>query len=124
MFCVVLPLISMLTLQPSALRGIVRRAGVVPLAEMLPAHGIVAVAPEGFASTLITSFRPWVIVAHEERMQPINSNARERMSYLSFTGGRVPESECVHRIHVDRASMVTIANAFAPSQCSGWSVTL
>src|SRR3954467_10753428 len=99
----------MLTLQPSALRGIVRRAGVVPLAEMLPAHRIVAVAPEGFESTLITSSRPCVIVAHEERMQPINSSARERMSIFLYRRTCF-EWECVHRSGARGRPMGTIAN--------------
>src|SRR5258707_6459140 len=79
-FCVFMPFFSTSTWQRSALRGMVSRAGVVPLAEMLPAHMIVAFAPDGFESTEITSFVPCLIVAQEVRKQQIRINERERFT--------------------------------------------
>src|SRR5438067_13922803 len=76
-FCVFMPFFSTSTWQPSALRGMVSRAGVVPLAEILPAHMIVAFAPGGFESTEITSFVPCLIVAQEVKRQAVNMEAKK-----------------------------------------------
>src|SRR5258706_2002049 len=110
----------MLTLQPSALRGIVRRAGVVPLTETLPAQRIVALAPDGFDSTPITSLRPCVIVAHEERRQPVNSSATQRISIFlyrrtCFTSSIAWTKRSAFIVSASSVeSMVTIANALPP----------
>src|SRR5437588_8850675 len=79
-FCVFMPFCSTSTRQPSALRGIVSRAGVVPLAEMLLAHMIVTFAPDGFESTEITSFVPCLIVAQEARRHAVNAEAKKRFT--------------------------------------------
>jgi hypothetical protein len=50
-----MPFCATVTRQRSALRGIVSFAGVVPLADILLLHLIVASAPLGFESTEITS---------------------------------------------------------------------
>src|SRR5436305_6223801 len=78
--CFFMPLFSMLMWQASALRGMVRRAGVVPVAEMLPAQLIVAFAPDGFESTTITSLGPRVMLAQDDRRQPIKTKAAERIT--------------------------------------------
>src|SRR5437763_14190958 len=74
-FCVFMPFFSTSTRQRSALRGMVSRAGVVPVAEILLLQTIVAFAPDGLESTEITSFVPCLMVAQEVRRHPIRSNA-------------------------------------------------
>jgi hypothetical protein len=78
--CVFMPPFSTSTRQPSALRGIVSRAGVVPLAEMLLAHLIVAFAPDGSESTLMISFDPCLIVAQEVRRHAVITEAKKRFT--------------------------------------------
>src|SRR5438270_11594966 len=79
-FCVFMPFFSTSTWQPSALRGMVSCAGVVPVAEILLLHTIVAFAPDGFESTEITSFVPCLMVAQEARRHAVNTEAKTRLT--------------------------------------------
>jgi hypothetical protein len=77
---VFIPFCAMVMRQPSALRGIVSFAGVVPFADILLLHLIDASAPDGFESTVMTSCVPFVIVAHDERTQAARSSDSARFT--------------------------------------------